>query len=107
MIQKKAKNKITRVLLITCGYLSVAIAVLGIFLPLLPTTPLLLLAAYCFSKSSDKIHSWLINNKIFGNYIKNYQAGRGIPLHSKVTAIVSMWVVLIISGVWGTDLFFI
>ena len=104
MTQKKAKNKLTRFLLIICGSFSVAFAVLGIFLPLLPTTPLLLLAAYCFGKSSDKIHSWLINNKLFGNYIKNYQAGKGIPLHSKVTAIISMWVVLIISGVWGTEM---
>ena len=107
MTQKKAKNKVTRFLFILCGSFSVAFAVLGIFLPLLPTTPLLLLAAYCFGKSSDKIHSWLINNKIFGNYIKNYQAGKGIPLHSKVTAILSMWVVIIISGIWGTDLLLI
>ncbi len=107
MTQKKAKNKVTRFLFILCGSFSVAFAVLGIFLPLLPTTPLLLLAAYCFGKSSDRIHSWLINNKIFGNYIKNYQAGKGIPLHSKVTAILSMWVVIIISGIWGTDLLLI
>jgi len=104
LTQKIAENKVTRFLLIICGSFSVAFAVLGIFLPLLPTTPLLLLAAYCFGRSSDKIHSWLINNKLFGNYIKNYQAGKGIPLHSKITAITSMWVVLIVSGVWGTDL---
>ena len=107
MTQKKAKNRITRFLLIICGSFSVAFAVLGIFLPLLPTTPLLLLAAYCFGRSSDRIHNWLINNKLFGNYIKNYQAGKGIPLHSKITAILSMWLVLIASGVWGTDLLII
>ncbi len=107
MTHKKAKNKVTRFLLIICGSFSVAFAVLGIFLPLLPTTPLLLLAAYCFGRSSDKIHSWLINNKWFGNYIKNYQAGRGIPLHSKITAILSMWLVIIASGIWGTDLLII
>jgi uncharacterized membrane protein YbaN (DUF454 family) len=107
LTQKIVKNKFTRILLIICGSLSVAFAVLGIFLPLLPTTPLLLLAAYCFGKSSDRIYSWLINNKLFGNYIKNYQAGKGIPLHSKITAIVTMWLVLIISGVWGTDLLII
>jgi len=107
LTHKKAKNKVTRFLLIICGSFSVAFAVLGIFLPLLPTTPLLLLAAYCFGRSSDKIHSWLINNKWFGNYIKNYQAGRGIPLHSKITAILSMWLVIIASGIWGTDLLII
>ena len=107
MTRKKAKNKITRFLLIIGGSFSVAFAVLGIFLPLLPTTPLLLLAAYCFGRSSDRFHSWLINNKLFGNYIKNYQAGRGIPLHSKITAILSMWLVLVASGVWGTELIII
>ncbi len=107
MTQKKAKNKITRFFLIIFGSLSVVFAVLGIFLPLLPTTPLLLLAAYFFGKSSDRIHNWLINNKWFGSYIKNYQAGKGIPVHSKITAILSMWLVLIASGVWGTDLLII
>ena len=107
MTHKKAKNKLTRFILIICGSLSVAFAVLGIFLPLLPTTPLLLLAAYCFGKSSDKFHSWLINNKLFGNYIKNYQAGKGIPLHSKITAILSLWLVITASSIWGTDLLII
>ncbi len=104
MTQKKAKNKFTRLLLIISGYFSVALGVLGIFLPLLPTTPFLLLAAYFFGKSSDRIHSWLLGNKWFGSYIKNYQAGRGIPLHSKITAILSMWLLLMASGIWGTDL---
>lgn len=104
MTQKKSKNRVVRVLLIIGGSLSVIFAVLGIFLPLLPTTPLLLLAAYCFGKSSSRIHSWLINNKWFGSYIKNYQAGRGIPLYSKITAIISMWLVMGASAIWGTDL---
>ena len=107
MTQNKIENKFIKTILLICGFLSLFVAILGIFLPLIPTTPLVLLAAYFFSKSSDKIHSWLINNKLFGNYIKNYQAGKGIPLHSKITAIISMWVVLIISGVWATDLLFV
>jgi uncharacterized membrane protein YbaN (DUF454 family) len=104
LTQKKAKNKITRFLLLICGYLSIALAVLGAFLPLLPTTVFLLLAAYFFSKSSDKMHNWLLSNKWFGSYIKNYQEGRGIPLHSKITAILSMWLLMIASGIWATDL---
>lgn len=94
-------------LLISCGYISVALGVFGIFLPLLPTTPFLLLAAYFFGKSSDKIHNWLLSNKWFGNYIRNYQTGKGIPLHSKITAIFSMWLLMIASGIWGTDLLII
>jgi len=104
LTQKIAKNKITRFLLIICGYFSIALAVLGAFLPLLPTTVFILLAAYFFGKSSEKMHNWLLSNKWFGSYIKNYQEGRGIPLHSKVTAILSMWLLMIASGIWATDL---
>ncbi|MCF6269418.1 MAG: YbaN family protein [Melioribacteraceae bacterium] len=104
MTQKKAKNRITRFLLIIGGSLALFLGVLGVFLPLLPTTPFLLLSAYCFGRSSDRIHTWLINNKWFGEYIKNYQAGKGIPTHSKVTAILSMWILLIASAIWGTEL---
>lgn len=107
MTQKKIKNKFVRVLLIVAGFFSISIAILGIFLPLVPTTPLVLLAAYLFGKSSEKFHLWLINNKIFGKYIKNYQDGKGMTRRSKITAITSMWAVLLISGIWATDVLFV
>lgn len=107
MTHKIVKNKFVRSLLLFAGFISISFAILGIFLPLIPTTPLVLLAAYFFGKSSKKFHSWLITNKMFGTYIKNYQAGKGISLRSKITAISSMWAVLIISGTWATDVLFI
>ena len=77
----------TRILLIACGTLCVALAVLGLFLPVLPTTPLLLLAAVCYARSSERFYHWLMTNRWFGAYIRNYREGRGIPLWHKVLAI--------------------
>jgi uncharacterized protein len=107
LTQKIAKNKFVRSLLLIAGFISILFAILGIFLPLIPTTPLVLLAAYFFGKSSQKFHTWLINNKMFGKYIKNYQDGKGLSRRSKITAITSMWAVLIISGIWATEIMFV
>ena len=68
------------------GIFFVLLAVLGIILPLLPTTPFLLLALMCFSKSSDKLYLWLINHKILGKYIYNWERHRVIPLSAKLLA---------------------
>jgi uncharacterized membrane protein YbaN (DUF454 family) len=68
------------------GFLLVGLAVLGIFLPLLPTTPLLLLAAACFSRSSARWHQWLLNHRTFGPIIRNWQEKRCIPRKAKIVA---------------------
>lgn len=70
-----------------CGSGLVGLATLGIFLPLLPTTPLLLLAAACFAKSSDRCHRWLMNHRVFGSILRNWDQNRCIPLRAKVIAI--------------------
>lgn len=73
-----------------CGFGLVGLATLGIFLPLLPTTPLLLLAAACFANSSERCHQWLMNHHIFGTTLRNWQDNRCIPLRAKVVAISSI-----------------
>lgn len=73
------------------GTLSFCLGILGVFVPLLPTTPLLLLAAACYARGSDRLHGWLINHRWFGAYIRDYRAGNGIPLRAKVTAIPLIW----------------
>lgn len=75
-----------QVYLIT-GVISVVLGGIGIFLPLLPTTPFLLLSAYCFSKSSKKFHKALLENKVFGKYIRDYQENKGISLKNKIISI--------------------
>lgn len=70
------------------GFALTALAALGIVLPLLPTTPLLLLAAACFARSSVKCHRWLLNHRVFGPIIRNWNENRCIPLKAKITAVV-------------------
>ena len=73
-----------------CGFLFLALAVIGIFLPLLPTTPFLLVAAACFARSSEKWHAWLLRNATFGPLIRNWEINRCITRRVKAIAILSM-----------------
>jgi len=86
-----------RYLLIVLGTICLAIGIVGIFTPILPTTPFLLLAAACYLRSSARFHSWLLNNRVFGSYIRNYTEGRGIPIKVKLFTIVLLWVTIGIS----------
>ena len=101
------KNRFIRGLLIIAGIICVALGTLGIFLPLLPTTPFLLLAAACFARSSKRFYNWLINNKWFGEYIKNYSEGKGIPKKAKVSSIALLWITILISAYFFVDILFI
>jgi len=76
------------------GTVCVALGILGIFLPILPTTPFLLLAAYCYTRGSDRFYNWLLNRSWFGGYIQNYREGRGIPLKQKLLTIVVLWLTI-------------
>lgn len=88
------RRGVTRGLLIAAGTLCVALAALGLFVPVLPTTPLLLLAAVCYARSSDRFYRWLVTNRWFGAYIRNYREGRGIALWHKVGALVLLWLTI-------------
>ena len=65
-------DKLKKTITIILGFISIFLGVIGILLPILPTTPFILLSGYLFSKSSTKFHNWLINHKYLGKYIKNY-----------------------------------
>jgi len=86
-----APQTLTRWLLMTIGIISVGVGTAGIFLPLLPTTPFLLVAAACFIRSSDRLYQWLIHNRWFGSYTRNYQEHRTLPLRAKVITPVLLW----------------
>ncbi len=73
---------------------------MGIVVPLLPTTPFLLLAAACFIRSSDRLYCWLINHRIFGHLIASYRKYRAISLRSKIVALVLLWVTICYSAFW-------
>lgn len=87
-------KQVKKVLLIIAGSLSLGLGILGIILPLLPTTPFLLLAAACYVRSSEKLYQWLITNKYFGSYIQNYRDGKGIPLKAKVVGVSMLWLAM-------------
>ncbi|MHA2790175.1 YbaN family protein [Corynebacterium sp. S7] len=84
-------------ILITVGVISLALGALGIVLPILPTTPFLLLSAFCFARSSDRLHNYLLNHKVFGTYISNYYNHAMTPKH-KARTLTVMWLGIIISA---------
>jgi uncharacterized membrane protein YbaN (DUF454 family)/ubiquinone/menaquinone biosynthesis C-methylase UbiE len=90
-------------LLIAAGTTSTAIGILGIFVPILPTTPFLLLAAACYMRSSERFYRWLLHNRIFGAYIGNYIEGRGMALKAKLFTITLLWVTIGTSIAIGTE----
>lgn len=86
-----------RYLLIFIGVTSVALGAIGVFLPLLPTTPFILLALWCFARSSERFHNWLMQHPNFGPLITQWHSDEGIPPSSRNRIILLMWVSLIIS----------
>ncbi|PKN22880.1 MAG: DUF454 domain-containing protein [Deltaproteobacteria bacterium HGW-Deltaproteobacteria-22] len=91
-------SPLIRALLIAAGLLCVALATAGVFLPILPTTPFLLLAAACFARSSERLYRWLHENRWFGPFLTRYRAGLGIPLLSKLMIIMLLWITLAASA---------
>lgn len=90
-------NRLVRYLLLGIGLLSLILGVVGIFVPLLPTTPFLLLSAACFMRSSRRFHTWLVTHPHLGPWIRDYLDGEGIPLKGKVYAIGLMWTSILLS----------
>ena len=99
---------VRKAILIFVGTVCVGLGVLGMFLPLLPTTVFLLMAAYCYSRSSERFHTWLLNNKLCGKYIRNYKSGEGISIRQKITTITILWasigfsIWMVSAGFWVT-----
>ena len=93
------KDFIKKGILVVSGTFFIVLGVIGIFIPLLPTTPFLLLSAACYIRGSKKFYNWLIKNKWFGEYIKNYQAGKGVPLNVKIISLIILWITIIFSTI--------
>ncbi len=89
---RHVKSALLRWILIACGWISIAGGVAGIFLPLVPTVPFLLLAVACFARSSERFHSWLVEHNHLGPLLRDYLKGAGIPLRAKRMAIGMVWV---------------
>jgi len=92
-----------RRLLIGAGTLCTGLGIIGVFIPILPTTPFLLLAAACYMRSSERFYQWLMNNRVFGDYVRNYIEGRGIPARIKIFTILLLWVSIGFSIAFGVQ----
>ena len=86
------RSPLSRTVWFVLGLLSMIVGLIGIPVPGLPTTPLMILAAACFAKSNQRFYDWIINNRMFGAHVKNYREGNGIPKKSKPVILGTMWV---------------
>jgi uncharacterized membrane protein YbaN (DUF454 family) len=104
---KKNRKKLTRswlrLVLIIAGTVSTGLGILGMFVPLLPTIPFLLLAAICYARSSERFYHWLLHNRWFGSYIRNYLHKGGIPLRAKVFTVTLLWIVIGCSAAFAVE----
>ena len=91
------RRLLPRWFLVATGVSCVGLGTLGIFVPLLPTTPFLLLAAACFVRSSDRLHDWLMNHRVYGPIVRGYREHRALPASSKVTILVFTWAAILSS----------
>ncbi|OGO00535.1 MAG: hypothetical protein A2Y59_03345 [Chloroflexi bacterium RBG_13_52_14] len=97
------RTVVKRRILIGAGTLSTGLGIIGIFVPILPTTPFLLLAAACYMRSSERLYRWLINNRIFGAYVRNYIEGKGMPVKIKMFTILLLWLTIALTIVFGVQ----
>ncbi len=91
---------ILRLALLALGWLAVVLALLGLLLPLLPTTPFVLLAAGCFARASERCHRWLLSAPVIGPILADYTAGRGVALTVRLKAIALVWLGIGSSVLW-------
>lgn len=94
------ESRLVRAALVAAGTMCMGLGVLGVFLPLLPTTPFLLLAAACYARASKRFYAWLLNNRSFGPLIREWRRYRSIPYRTKLVAIAMMLATLSISIVF-------
>lgn len=103
--ERGLKQNTVRLLYIIAGTLSLIIGIVGIVLPVLPTTPFLLLSAACYYRGSEKLHSWLIQSKLFGPTIRDFEEKGGMKQSTKIKALVMLWVTVLVSAFLVLDSF--
>ena len=90
-------NALVRPILIVVGTVSLALGIIGAFMPILPTTPFLLLSAYCYGRSSERLHRWLIEHPRWGCYINGFLYGGAVPRRAKRAALITLWPAIALS----------
>ncbi|MCI0448756.1 MAG: YbaN family protein [Chlorobi bacterium] len=100
---RENQNPVVRWILIISGFVLIGIGILGMFLPLLPTTVFFILAAWCFARSSGKFYYWLHHNRLFGKYLRDYSSGGGMSVKSKIYSILFLWTGILVSAILLTE----
>ncbi|MDD2375652.1 MAG: uncharacterized protein PWP10_3855 [Clostridiales bacterium] len=90
-------SKVRRVVYVILGSVFLLLGLTGVFLPVLPTTPFLLLTAYFYLRSSYRLYCWLINHRLFGSYINDYMQHRAVRKKAKITALVFLWSTMLLT----------
>jgi uncharacterized membrane protein YbaN (DUF454 family) len=96
-------NPVGRAMYLAAGSLSLALGIVGIVLPVLPTTPFLILAAWCYARGSERCYRWLLTNRVFGRHLSDYLCGRGVSWRVKAGALVLLWVAIALSAVFAVE----
>ena len=97
--------RVKKWLFIAAGTGCVGVGAFGIVVPVLPTTPFLLLAAFFYARSSQRFHDSLLSNRVVGSYIRNYVEGRGMTPRSKVATLILLWLGIALTVAFATDIF--
>jgi uncharacterized membrane protein YbaN (DUF454 family) len=92
-----------KAVLVSAGMISLALGAIGIFVPLMPTTVFLLIAAACFVRSSEGLYRWLMTHRLFGSYIRNYREHRAMPARTKAFVLLLLWATIGYSAVYAVD----
>jgi uncharacterized membrane protein YbaN (DUF454 family) len=87
-------SRINRLSLVVLGSLFLGLGIIGVIIPILPTTPFLLVAASCYARSSQKLYHWLLGNNWLGKYVKDYKEGKGLPIKIKIISVTLLWLTI-------------
>jgi uncharacterized membrane protein YbaN (DUF454 family) len=88
---RNISEKVKRTIYVLAGTIFLVIGAVGVVIPVLPTTPFLLLSAACYMRGSERMHSWMLNNRVFGTFIRDYREGKGIAFRNKLLTLVLLW----------------
>ena len=96
-------DKLKRRLFVVAGTIALVLGIVGIIMPVLPTTPFLLLAAICYWRGSKRLYNALLGNRFVGSYIRNYLEGRGMSLKMKIWTLSLLWIAIVCSALLVTN----
>lgn len=98
--EESRASRLKKGLFVVAGTVSLGLGLVGIVLPVLPTTPFLLLSAACYYKGSERLHRWMLDNRLFGDYLRNYKEGKGIQPRTKIFTLILLWSVISFSALF-------